>query len=51
LLALLVRALNRSARVRGIMADLVSGRQTYAGLRRRLLATCELRLMADLFRL
>jgi geranylgeranyl reductase family protein len=51
LLALLVRALNRSARVREIMADLVAGRQTYAGLRRRLLATLEWRLMFELFRL
>jgi flavin-dependent dehydrogenase len=49
LLALLVRGLNRSTRVRAIMADLVSGRQTYAGLRRRLLATVELRLMLELF--
>lgn len=51
LLALLVRGLTRSARVRAIMADLVSGQQTYDGLRRRLLATLELRLMFDLFRL
>jgi flavin-dependent dehydrogenase len=49
LLSLLVRALNRSARVRAVMADLLSGRQTYAGLRRRLLATLELRLMFELF--
>jgi geranylgeranyl reductase family protein len=49
LLALLIRALNRSTRVRAIMADLVSGRQTYAGLRRRLLATLEFRLMIELF--
>jgi geranylgeranyl diphosphate/geranylgeranyl-bacteriochlorophyllide a reductase len=51
LLALLVRALNRSGRVRAIMADLVSGRQTYSGLRRRLLATFELQLIGELFRL
>jgi geranylgeranyl reductase family protein len=51
LLQLLVRALNRSTRVRAIMADLVSGRQTYAGLRSRLLATLELRLMLDFFRM
>ena len=51
LLALLVRALNRSVRVREIMADLVAGRQTYAGLRRRLLATLEWRLMYELLRL
>jgi flavin-dependent dehydrogenase len=51
LLSLLVRALGHSARVRAVMADLVSGRQSYAGLRRRLLATLELKLMVDLFRL
>jgi geranylgeranyl reductase family protein len=51
LLALLVRALNRSGRVRSIMADLISGQQTYEGLRRRLLATLELRLMLEFFRL
>ena len=49
LVALLVKGLNRSTRVREIMADLVAGRQTYAGLRRRLLATLELRLMLELF--
>ena len=49
LLSLLVRALQRSARVRTIMSDLVCGRQPYAGLRRRLIATCELRLMRELF--
>jgi geranylgeranyl reductase family protein len=42
--ALLVRGLQRSYRIRAIMADLVSGRQTYHGLRRRLLLTGELRL-------
>jgi flavin-dependent dehydrogenase len=51
LLALLVGALKRSASVRAIMADLVAGRQTYAGLRRRLLGTLEWRLMLELFRL
>ena len=49
LLSLLVKGLNRSLRVRAIMADLVAGRQSYAGLRRRLLATFELRLMLELF--
>jgi hypothetical protein len=33
------------------VADLICGRQSYAGLRRRLLATFELRLMLDLLRL
>jgi geranylgeranyl reductase family protein len=51
LLSLLVRALQRSGRVRTIMSDLVCGRQPYAGLRRRLIATCELGLMRELFRL
>jgi geranylgeranyl reductase family protein len=48
--SLLVSALGRSMRVRGVMADLVAGRQTYEGLRRRLLRTLELRLMLELFR-
>ena len=51
LLALLVRGLKRSGGIRAIMADLVGGRQTYAGLRRRLLGTLEWRLMFELFRL
>jgi geranylgeranyl reductase family protein len=51
LLALLVSALKRSASVRAIMADLVAGRQSYAGLRRRLISTLEWRLMFELFRL
>ncbi len=47
--ALLVSALGRSGRIRAIMADLVAGRQTYEGLRRRLLKTLEWRLMLELF--
>jgi geranylgeranyl reductase family protein len=46
---LLLKALGRSARIRAVMADLVAGRQTYRGLRRRLLKTAEWRLMLDLF--
>jgi geranylgeranyl reductase family protein len=46
---LLVAALARSGRIRAIMADLVAGRQTYEGLRRRLLMTLEWRLMLELF--
>lgn len=46
---LLVKGLQRSARVRAVMADLVAGRQPYAGLRRRLLRTLEWRLMLELF--
>lgn len=41
---LLVDALRTSAAVRGVMADLVAGVQSYATLRRRLLGTLELRL-------
>jgi len=43
--ALLLRALADSAPIREIMIDLIAGRQTYRGLRRRLLTTGELRLM------
>jgi flavin-dependent dehydrogenase len=46
---LLVSALGRSGRVREVMADLVSGEQTYQGLRRRLLRTLEWKLMLELF--
>ena len=46
---LLIVALERSAPIRGVMADLIAGRQTYRGLRRRLLRTLELRLMLELF--
>lgn len=44
---LLIKALQRSPAIRHLMAGLVSGTQTYAGLRRRLLMTGELRLAAD----
>lgn len=44
---LLITALEKSAGIRAVMADLVAGRQPYRGLRRRLLATCEFRLMAQ----
>ena len=40
-LALLMEALQESASVRAVMADLVAGRQPYATLRRRLLETFE----------
>jgi geranylgeranyl reductase family protein len=46
---MLLRGLNRSGRIRAVMADLVAGNQTYAGLRRRLLRTLEWRLMLELF--
>jgi flavin-dependent dehydrogenase len=48
-MALLVSALQRSARIRAVMADLVAGEQPYKTLRRRLLKTFELRLMLELF--
>jgi geranylgeranyl reductase family protein len=48
---LLVAALQRSERIRTIMAGLVSGQQTYRGLRRRLLLTGELRLALEYLRL
>jgi flavin-dependent dehydrogenase len=47
---LLVHSLQRSAAIRGVMADLISGRQTYHGLRRRLIGTFELGLMLALLR-
>ena len=48
-IALLISALHRSRRIRGIMSDLVAGEQPYHTLKRRLLATLELRLMLELF--
>jgi geranylgeranyl reductase family protein len=48
-MGLLLKGLERSAGIRLVMADLVSGRQTYAGLRRRLLKTLEWKLMLELF--
>lgn len=48
-MGLLVSALQRSARIRAVMADLVAGEQPYHTLRRRLLKTFELRLMLELF--
>ena len=44
---LLIRGLQRSPAIRHLMAGLVSGTQTYAGLRRRLLLTGEVRLAAE----
>lgn len=43
---LLIDALERSAALRDVMGDLLSGRQTYHGLRRRLLRTLEFGLAA-----
>jgi geranylgeranyl reductase family protein len=45
---LLVAALARSPRIRQVMIDLIGGRQPYAGLKRRLIATGELGLMVRL---
>ncbi len=42
---LMIRALQESAAIRLVMCDLIAGRQTYRGLRRRLLGTLEVRLM------
>jgi menaquinone-9 beta-reductase len=44
---LLIRALQRSPAIRHLMAGLVSGTQSYGGLRRRLLLTGEVRLAAE----
>ena len=42
--SLLVDALDSSAAIRAVMADLIAGRQPYATLRRRLIGTFEWRL-------
>jgi flavin-dependent dehydrogenase len=44
---LMIHALQRSPAIRHVMCDLIAGRQTYRGLRRRLLGTLEVRLMFD----
>jgi hypothetical protein len=49
-LTLLVRALARNHHIRTIMADLIAGRQSYAGLRRRLLGTLDVRLLVEWLR-
>ncbi len=43
---LLIDALQTSAAIRGVMIDLIAGRQPYATLKRRLLSTLEFGLMA-----
>ena len=48
--ALLIRALEKSAAVRAVMVDLIAGRQPYRGLRQRLLATMEVKLMFEMLR-
>jgi geranylgeranyl reductase family protein len=48
-MSLLIRALQRSRNIRSVMGDLVAGRQSYRGLRWRLLKSVEWRLMLDLF--
>ena len=47
-IGLLITALQRSERIRRVMADLVAGEQPYRSLRSRLLRTLEGRLMAEL---
>ena len=41
----LIDALNQSQAIQNVMLDLVAGRQTYRGLKRRLLGTLEMGLM------
>ena len=48
---LLIAGLQRSERIRRIMAALISGQQTYTGLRRQLLLTGELRLAVEYVKL
>ncbi|MBA2303242.1 MAG: NAD(P)/FAD-dependent oxidoreductase [Acidobacteria bacterium] len=48
-MGLLISALQRSGRIRAVMSDLVAGEQAYGTLRRRLVATLEVRLMIQLF--
>ena len=48
--SLLLRGLAESARIRDIMADLVAGRQSYRGLRRRLLGTMQLGLLLEMLK-
>jgi flavin-dependent dehydrogenase len=47
-ISLLLRALDGSAAIREVMADLVAGEQSYGSLRKRLLTTLEFRLMWEL---
>lgn len=48
--ALLLRALMQSAKIRAIMTDLVAGRQSYQGLRRRLLGTLQFGLLFEMLK-
>jgi geranylgeranyl reductase family protein len=48
-MALLLSALERSGRIRDIMADLIAGDQPYHALKHRLLRTFEWKLMVELF--
>ncbi len=45
---LLVRALEGNRAIQSVMSDLIAGRQPYEGLRRRLLATFEVKLFLEL---
>jgi hypothetical protein len=45
----MVEALTHSAGIRDVMIDLIAGRQSYAGLKRRLLSTFEIGLMVRVF--
>jgi len=44
----LLRALMQSAKIREVMADLVAGRQSYQGLRRRLLGTLQVGFLIEM---
>jgi hypothetical protein len=47
---LLIEALEHSETIRQVMVDLVAGRQSYRGLKRRLVSTLEIGLMWKLVR-
>ena len=47
---LMMRALQKSAAIRTVMADLIAGRQSYTTLKRRLLGTLEVGLAWQLLR-
>ena len=47
---LLLRGLEESAAIRRVMTDLVAGRQSYRGLRRRLLGTLQVQLLVEMLK-
>jgi flavin-dependent dehydrogenase len=48
--SLLLRGLVESSQIRAVMADLVAGRQSYRGLRRRLLGTLQIGLLLEMLK-